>query len=397
MRIIRYFAVSAAVLCAMCTVSGADNDHPVARPFDTVGPLGEPSFAIPYTRAPLQTTDPLITGADHIVSQQCDNGGFGWPHADCSATFHNLTGPILLGVLGAHNHTGIPEHLLAATNGGAWDLTSTYDNGESRFGTLGPFFMWRLSRAAGNTTFSTFVETELFDELEAGTYGPNDVDTAGWISEIKTYRTGTWVNLRPWEFQTLGFAARTMGNAGQEALFEQAVLDGLATLNNSDPDTVYSDILGVAGAVRGLADARRYTFPAVSAPLHTGVDGIGSLEDLAAYLGSLQNGDGSWYWHSNLTTAGVGDEDVQTTAYAVLALLKVDILTAASYEPSYTSARDWLVSMMGADGGIPSNPGGAENTEVEGEALTAIAAVDALLFLDGFEAGDFDLWTTTAP
>ncbi len=131
MRIIRYFAVSAAVLCAMCTVSGADNDHPVARPFDTVGPLGEPSLTVPYDRGFLQTTDPLVTGADHIVAQQCDNGGFGWPHADCSATFHNLTGPILLGVLGAHNHTGISEHLLAATNGGAWDLTSTYDNGES--------------------------------------------------------------------------------------------------------------------------------------------------------------------------------------------------------------------------------------------------------------------------
>ncbi len=203
--------------------------------------------------------------------------------------------------------------------------------------------MWRLSRAAGNTTFSTFVETDLFDELEAGTYGPNDVDMAGWISEIQTHRTGTWVNLRPWEFQTLGFAARTMGNPGQEALFEQAILDGLDTLDNSDPDTVYSDILGVAGAVRGLAYARRYTFPPVAAPLHSGVNGIDMLEDLAAYLGSLQNGDGSWYRHSNLTTAGVGDEDVRTTAYAVLALLKVDLLTAASYEPSYTSARDWLV------------------------------------------------------
>ncbi len=67
------------------------------------------------------------------------------------------------------------------------------------------------------------------------------------------------------------------------------MLDGLNTLDNTDPDTVYSDIIGVAGAVRGLAVARRLSFPPIVAPLDPDIDGIDTLEDLAAYLASLQN------------------------------------------------------------------------------------------------------------
>ncbi|MDX2435808.1 MAG: terpene cyclase/mutase family protein, partial [Acidobacteriota bacterium] len=241
------------------------------------------------------------------------------------------------------------------------------------------------------------VATELFDELAAGTYGPDDFDTAGWIANIQTGRSGEWINLRPWEFHALINVAGVLGQPGQDALFEQGVLDGLNTLDNSQPSTVYSDIIGLAGAVRGLAYARRYTFPAIVAPLHTGVNGIDNLEDLAAYLASLQNPNGSWYWHSNLAAPVTGDEDVQTTAYALLALLEVDVMTAASYQPATEAARDWLVSMQLPNGGFPEYPGGDENTEVEGEAVTAMADFDAVLFVDGFEAGNTDLWTSVVP
>jgi len=49
------------------------------------------------------------------------------------------------------------------------------------------------------------------------------------------------------------------------------------------------------------------------------------------------------------------------------------------------------------DGGFPEYPGGAENTEVEGEAVTAVAAFDATVFVDGFETGTTGLWDVTAP
>ena len=375
---------------------GASDARPVARPFNDAVELGVPSYCVERESVRIPT-DHLVAGAEHILDQQCHNGGFGWPHDDCSATYHNITGPILLGVLGTYSFTRDAGDLLGAVNGGVFDLSSTYSNGEARFATFTPAFLMAVARAADNTTFSAFVADGLFDELAAGTYGPDDFDTAGWIDHVEAGRSGAWVNLRPWEFHTLIPAARVLGQAGQDALFEQGVLDGLATLDNGDPATVYSDVLGVAGAVRGLAAARRLAFPAVAAPLHSGVNGLDSLEALTACLASLQNPDGSWCWHSNLPTPGVTDEDVQTTAYALLALLEADVLTAASHQAATAAARDWLVSMQLANGGFPQWPGGDENTEVEGEALTAIAAFDATVFVDGFESGTTDLWAATAP
>lgn len=387
-----------AVLCL--TLFGPSLDaaepHPVAQPFRGAYDLGEPSYPVERIAGDIPI-DHLVLGADHILDQQCHNGGFGWPHADCSATYHNINGPILLGVLGTYNHTRDALELVAAVNGGAYDLTYQFTNGEFRFSTFTAGFLAALARVSDNTTFSTHVADQLFDELAAGTYGPDDLDTAGWIANIQNGRSGAWINLRPWEFHTLVPTAGVLGQSGQAALFEQAVLDGLATLDSSDPATVYSDVIGVAGAVRGLAAARRLTFPAVVAPLHPGVDGLSSLEGLAAYLASLQNADGSWNWHSNIAAPVDADKDVQTTAYALLALLDVDILTAASYQPATEAARDWLVSMEQPDGGFPEYPGGAENTEVEGEAVTGIAEFDARIFVDGLESGDTGLWSAVTP
>lgn len=377
------------------TVQAGDS-RPIAQPYGGGFEIGEGSCPIERERAAIPI-DHLVMGADHILDQQCENGGFGWPHADCSATFHNITGPILLGPLGTFNHTQNDSFLVGPVNGGAFDLVYTYDNGESRFGTFTPMFLYTLARASRNTTFSTHVAVKLFDELDAGTYSPDDYDTAGWIAAIQTHRSGAWINLRPWEFHALIDVAEVLGHPGQDALFEQGVLDGLDTLDNSDSATVFSDIIGLAGAVRGLAAARRYSFPAIVAPLHPGINGIDNLEDLAAYLASLQNPNGSWYWHSNLAAPTTSDEDVQTTAYALLALIEVDVMTAASYQPATETARDWLLSMQLPDGGFPEYPGGGENTEIEGEAVTGMAAFDAILFVDGFEAGNTDLWTAVEP
>jgi hypothetical protein len=387
-------AVLSVVLIGVTVWAG--DPHPIARPFADGTEVGDPSSRVDRDHAEIPV-DHLVLGAEHILDQQCFNGGFGWPHDDCTATYHNITAPILLGSLATYYFTREPTHIVGPLAGGAYDLGNRFDNGESRFGTFAPMFMAELALAGENPAFTDHVAGELFDELASGTYGPDDLDTSGWISSIETGRTGTWVNLRPWEFHTLIPAAKLLGQPGQEDLFEQAVLDGLATLDNSDPANVYSDIIGLAGAVRGLGEARRLYFPAVSAPLHSGVDGIDNLQDLAFYLASLQNPDGSWYWHSNLAAPTTGDEDVQTTAYALLALLEVDVVTAADYQPITQAARDWLVSLQQPDGGFPVAPGGTENTEVEGEAVTAISRFDATIFVGGFEASNLDLWSRVEP
>jgi hypothetical protein len=380
----------------VAVIAGAGEPRPIAHPFDGADTVAIPSTAIEWPTQRI-STDHLVLGADHILDQQCHNGGFGWPHDDCSATYHNITGPILLGVLGAYALTGDDGLLVGAVNGGAFDLTHQYPNGEARFATFTPAFMLELAGYSDNSTFSWFVATGLFDELVAGTYGPDDLDTAGWIADIEAGRSGAWINLRPWEFHTLIPAAQALGLPGQDALFEQGVLDGLATLDNTDSASVYSDLIGVAGGVRGLAFAARSDFPAISAPLHPGVNNIATLDGLTAYLAALQNADGSWYWHSNLAAPATDDKDVQTTAYALLALLEADAMTATSYVAATQAARDWIVSIQLPSGGFPQWPGGDENTEVEGEALTAVAAFDARIFVDGFESGDVGLWSDQAP
>jgi len=396
MKITKVSMLVVSVLLMVVPVGEAAGSHPIAQPLKDDFDLGVSSFAVERESLRIPT-DHLVLGAEHILDQQCHNGGFGWEHADCSVTYHNITGPILLGVLGTYNHTRDPADLVGALNGGAFDLAYTYDNGEARFGSFTPTFMRLLASASGNTTFSDHAATGFFGALDAATYGPDDLDTAGWIAAVETHRSGVWVNLRAWEFHNLIETASILGQAGQTDLFEQAVLDGLMTLDNSDPDNVYSDIIGLAGAVQGLAFARRYTFPAISAPLHPGIHGIDNLEDLAAYLASLQNPNGSWYWHSNLVAPATGDEDVQTTAYAVMALLEIDVMTAASYQPATEVARNWIHSLQLPDGGFPQAPGSTENTEIEGEALTAIAAFDARIFVDGFETGDTTLWESVVP
>jgi len=360
--------------------AAAAGSRQVVTPFDgTVMPeqSARPASGVVGSQSVALTPEELLpilqAGADHIVAQQCSDGGFGWPHDDCSATYHNITAPILLGVLHAYASTRDANHLAAAGAGGDFDLGSQWDNGEPRFGVQTPYFFMQLSAASGDPTYADHAAQEFFDALTAGTYGPDDWDTAAFIANVFAYRTGTWVNLRPWEFCYLVQAARILGNPGQADAFVQAALDGLASLDNTAPDTVYSDIIGLAGGIMALAQGGRTSFPAISAPLHAGVNGIDSLEGLVNLLLSYQNPDGSWNWHSNLPAPAVGDEDAQTTAYAVIALTLADPLVPSSLGEFVSPARDWLAAQQLPDGGFLSYPGGDENTEVEGEILTALA------------------------
>ncbi len=93
----------------------------VVTPFGGATPLEDTAVvslgaaaARSVTLTPRQLLPILQSGADHIVVRQCADGGFGWPHDDCTATYHDITAPILLGVLHAHARTDDPSHLAAA-------------------------------------------------------------------------------------------------------------------------------------------------------------------------------------------------------------------------------------------------------------------------------------------
>lgn len=380
---VRMGAVAPVVWCALAigTTTSAQNEPvrpPIASPFGTV--LHDTGIQpVRGWHAPRGTIVDLQAAADHIVAQQCINGGWGWPHDDCSATPNNITAPIATGVMRAYRATQDPAHIASVIAGGDFDLLYQYGNGSPRFSAFTPWFLNELSKETGDTAYSDHAAIGFFGALDAGVYGSAaDWDTADWIALVQAGRVGAWVNLRPWDLHLMIPTADELGTPTQASQFIDAVLDGLDTLDGTDPGGVYYDTLGIAGATRGLSLGGVTSFPAINSPLHPLINGIDNLSDLVSVLVSLQNPDGSWDWHSNLATPDNTDKDTQTTAYAVLALIAAQQAGAGSYAAEIALGRQWIGSMQTIDGGFLSYPTGDENTEVEGEATTALASMSSL-------------------
>ena len=183
------------------------------------------------------------------------------------------------------------------------------------------------------------------------------------------------MNLLPWEFHTLITATSSFGFGTQANQFRNALLDGLNTLDNTQPAAVFSDIIGLAGGVRGLAMSDVVSFAPIVSPNHALINGTESLCELARVLADLQNLDGSWNWHSDLSSlggAGETDKDTQTSAYAILALVEAQLDGCGPFPSELRAARAWLSTMQDVDGGFFSYPTGTHNIEVEGEATLAL-------------------------
>jgi len=150
--------------------------------------------------------------------------------------------------------------------------------------------------------------------------------------------------------------------------FEQALLGSLDLI---EFDTAI-DVIALASGVQGLADINRLEFPAISNNSNTDLTGMTTLKELADYLLSLQNTDGSFNWKSTATTTN--GKDTQTTAFAIKALIKAEErLQNQDYIEAIESAKDWIVTVQIPGGGIPYYPGGSEYSEVEAEAIQALA------------------------
>lgn len=336
-----------------------------------------------FAATPMQAAQ---DGAGYLVATQIngtgdpnEDGGWSWENGGASAS--NIAGATGLSLVRYYNAVGGSAYLDAAKAAGDFISNTTYDNGETRYATADPYFDWQLSQAAGDNTWSNNAKTEFFDTLDAGTYGPSDHNTAGWISAVESARSGAYVNLRPWEFSTIAVTAKNIGNVGQEGLFTTAILSGLDTLDSAQ----WWDVLGVTGGLRGLALNDMTTFAAINSPNQSGINGLSTLSTVADYLAGLQNADGSWYWSSALATPGEDDKDTQTTAYAILALEAVaDTLGTNAYDSDMALGRYWLVTMQDSiTNGFWGYPGDTMpiNNEVTGEAVAALVPEPATICL----------------
>lgn len=334
----------------------------------------------------------LQDAADYVEGAQNTDGGFPWTSPGGEST-HNTTGVTAMGVINAYEETGGSTYLTAAEDAGDYikdTLPSNHPN-KNPFATFDPYFCWRVSSVAGDSTWSDHAASGFFDALAAGTYGPADESanytTSEYIASIRPGADNTYINLRPWEFSTLPVTTKNIGNSGQEGAFENAILDGLDTMD----DTKNHSPIGIAGAVFGLGLNGTTSFDPVSNSDYddTNADtevlhGTSTLSALADYLVDIQNPNGSWYYTTD--TSATGDEDTQTTSYAILALEAAnDALGTIAYDDEIENARGYLMSMQRSDGSFIAYPGASDpaagKIEGAGEGAWAIPEPTTLTLL----------------
>lgn len=305
---------------------------------------------------PAAWADSFQDGGDRLAALQNADGGWGWPTSGASAT--NTVGPIAMGLAQAYQQTNDPALLAALKGAGAYLLSKT------SYSPSDGYLASQLDSILGGTTYTDHVVNNFYTPLANGTfYRPGDATaytTETYIDRIQTARSGSQSNMAAWD---IGMGLYAAGLAGADtAPWIAAVVEELNQLDNDN----YYDVIGVAGALMGLASVDA-TFEITGGDLA----GIDSVEELADRLATYQiAASGGFTW--NQSAMSRGNEAVQETAYAILALGQVD---AAGYAAQILSAQAYLESVQLATGGWRGyeSPSSVENSEITGEALWALA------------------------
>jgi pectin methylesterase-like acyl-CoA thioesterase len=293
-------------------------------------------------------------GGDRLAALQNDDGGWDWPLDDgnpANQSPKNTVGPIAMGLAQAYLHTGDPDHLATLEDAGAFLLSKTND-----FSPSDGYLAAMLDQVFGGTTYTDHVTTYFYNELAAGTYDRKEegtlYDTATYVQKIRDDRAG---NLAAWDIGMGLVGAASAGAstaewiAGVKAEIDE--LDGAA----------YYDVIGLAGAVYGLAFVSEDFDPTTGE--HAAA---GSVSDLAVILAGYQIDGGGFTWSANYLNPDEGNETIQETAYAILALNEVD---REGYLFELQGAADYMRSVQLVTGGWENYTGSGENHEITGEAL----------------------------
>jgi hypothetical protein len=310
---------------------------------------------------PLGADTAFQAGADRLTSLQNDDGGWDWPLDDGDLTNEspkNTVGPIAMGLASAYERTGDASHQAALLNAGNLLLGKT-----NNFSPSDGYLAKKLDDLFGGTTYCDHVNANFYNPLAMGTYDRNGAgtlyNTAGYVGIVRASRSGDFANLAAWDIGMGLFAAASCG-ADTTAWIEGTK----AEIDELDGSTYY-DVIGLAGAVLGLAKVGEDHDPT------TGEHATASsLADLAAILASYQLSTGGFTWNSNFVIDDDDNETIQETAYALLALNEYD---AGAYYSELVVASDYLASVQLSNGGWKSWAGGGENNEITGEALWALA------------------------
>ncbi len=323
------------------------------------------------TRQPMERLAPasaaqvggaLQANGDRLAALQNNDGGWDWPLDDsnpATGSALNTIGPIGKGLAQAYLHTGDPDHLAAVQDVGALLLTKT-----NNFSPSDGYLAAQLDAILGGTTYTTHVLNNFYSPLAAGTYNRNGAgtfyDTAGYVNLIRANRAGSQANMAAWD---LGMGLVGAASCGADT---SAWINGVkAEIDELDGDQYY-DVIGLAGGLYGLAFVNEEFDP--TAGEHATAS---NLADLAAILASYQINNGGFAWNSNYVIPNDGNETIQETAYAILALNKVN---RDSYLGELRGAADYMLGVQLLSGGWENYPGSGENNEVSAEAAWGISA-----------------------
>ena len=322
--------------------------------------------ASPFSLAAAAAADvapALQAGGDRLVALQQDDGGWDWPLDDgnpANASPVNTLGPIAQGLAMAYDVTGDAGQLAALADAGALFLTKT-----TNFSPSDGYLAAKLDEIFGGSTYRDHVVANFYDPLAAGTYDRNGAgtlyDTAGYVDMIRTARSGSQANMAAWD---IGIGLVGAASCGADTT---AWVAGIKAEIDELDSSSYYDVLGLAGAVYGLAfSGEDYD------PIAGSHEAASSLVDLADILASYQIELGGFAWTSAYVIPNDYNEEIQETAYAVLALNEVD---RAAYLDNIVGAADYMMSVQLATGGWENYVGSSsgENNEITGEALWGIA------------------------
>lgn len=309
----------------------------------------------------LTTTNVFKYGADRLAALQNNDGGWDWPLNDgnpATISPKNTVSPIGQGLALAYDYTGDPDHLAALADAGTLLLGKQYN-----FSPSDGYLAATLDDVFGVTTYTDHVKLYFYGPLAAGTYDRNGADTnydsTEYVNLIRNSRSGSQANLAAWDIG--------MGLVGAAAVGADtsAWIAGVKAEIDELNSTAYYDITGLAGAIYGLAYVGEDYNP--SAGPHASAE---SLMDLGVILAGYQLATGGFTWNSGYQ--GEGEESIQETAYAILALEK---LNRTNYSSALQSAADYIEGVQLGTGGWESYLGGGENNEITGEALWGIYTV----------------------
>lgn len=326
---------------------------------------------------------------DTMCIAECNGKGIPWgaPPPACPAPGSvpgNTMGPCGMGLLYGYTLTGDPSHLIGVLDFAEYAACYTYGTGEYRFATGTPHFLWFVSDILTHSPdYRDHAQSEFFEALELGTYGPAPYSTSSYLALISSVRSGDYINLRPYEMSDLLKSASIMGS---EAQFNEIACWTMRDAIDSLDNTKWYSVLGPACGIFGLASSNLDYDPQAGAWADAD-----SLTDMMDGLLAFQHPTGGGFVYSAQLTPpfDTASQSLQTTAYAILAMKALDPWRYAS---EITRAEDWIWSMQQPNGGFIAYEGGNENIQVDGEALWAL-----LYQPEPVRDGDVDINKTHTP